>query len=220
MVTINEKNVESQIESEAWEIRNSKKKVLAYLFLAQLFTFFGPFMVFPWFMAGIPSCLTAWLFYWYVDHCKSGWSVMICTAISGETIQYAYSIFLPSDMRDYRFELICIAAVCGGVISLVMLRGFTWIVPERRQLLQEHKWLNIANFAFAGILFGGWMFLMLSGNPNILLGAVVAVGIVVASIVIGVLIGDLVSKVAGVVVGVIVGLVTVGCLIHILMSAI
>ncbi|RUS66895.1 hypothetical protein CUZ56_01690 [Saezia sanguinis] len=143
--------------------RNLGGIIFGCLCLAQISSG-GLFFIIPaWIFAGVPAFLTAWLFYWYLNHLRFCWSVVACTALSAGSTQYIYTGFFLSKVGEYRIALATIATICGGMLALVMLRGVLRITPIRRHALQAQKWLNIVNFAFAGMLFGGWMFVALLG---------------------------------------------------------
>ena len=60
--------------------------------------------------------------------------------------------------------LACIAAICGGMIALVKLGDVVRITADQRQALLRQGRLGVLNFAFAGVLFGGWAFMILKNE--------------------------------------------------------
>lgn len=162
---IDEQNEDFEIEREKWNERRSKDFVIfGCLFFAQMISFMGPFAVIPWLLAGVPALLTAWLFYRYVDWFENCWSVEVCTALSGGVIQYVYCSLFYFGLEKYHVMLACIAAICGGMIALVKLGDVVRITADQRQALLRQGRLGVLNFAFAGVLFGGWAFMILKNE--------------------------------------------------------
>ena len=154
-----------EVEHKKWNERRSKDVVIfGCFFVAHYISFIGGFMVIPWLLAGIPALLTAWLFYWYVDWFENCWSVEVCTALSGGVIQYVYCLLFYFGLEKYHVMLACIAAICGGMIALVKLGDVVRITADQRQALLRQGRLGVLNFAFAGVLFGGWAFMILKNE--------------------------------------------------------
>lgn len=73
--------------------RNLGGIIFACLCLAQISSG-GLFFIIPaWIFAGVPAFLTAWLFYWYLNHLRFCWSVVACTALSAGSTQYIHGVF-------------------------------------------------------------------------------------------------------------------------------